>query len=250
MLKPQLHIGHLYPSLMSTYGDIGNIICLNQRAGWRDIEVTVHALELDVPIPKDIDFYFFGGGQDTAQQALGTDLLEKKGERLRDDISKGVPLLAICGGYQLLGNFYQPFDGTSIQGLGIFPVETYGSQDRMIGDLIIQANQLLGFSGEQTIVGFENHSGKTRYIDAKKAQPLGQVLGGFGNNGEDKTEGCTVNNAIGCYLHGSLLPKNPHLADWLLMRMLENNGIALDLKPLEDDFAWKAHRQILERINR
>ena len=242
-----LHIGHLYPHTMSTYGDTGNITAMVQRAQWRGLEVTVHELDLGASVPENIDFYFFGGGQDAAQGSLQEDLLDKKGARLRQDIAAGVPLLAICGGYQLLGSYYQPHDGKKIEGLGIFPVKTQASTQRMIGDLVIKSNPGLGFTDSTlTIVGFENHSGKTTFL-TPEASPLGSVIHGFGNNGEDRTEGCIAGSAIGCYLHGSLLPKNPHLADYLLQQACRRHDPAYSLPPLDDSLEWRAHASIVGR---
>ena len=243
-----LTIAHLYPSTMSTYGDQGNVICLRQRAEWRGIMVSVEPVEIGAPLPKQVHWYFFGGGQDAAQAALAADLREKA-TRIREDVESGTPLLAICGGYQLLGESYSPFDAPIIQGAGLFPVRTEASHDRMIGNLIISANGELQLPKEQTIVGFENHSGKTYLLEDAAASPLGQVRQGNGNNGADNTEGCLYHNAIGCYLHGSLLPKNPHLADWLLERACRLIDPGFTLQPLDDTLEWQAHQAILDRYH-
>lgn len=227
-MKSKLVIGHLYGDLMNIYGDEGNIIALRKRAEWRGIEVEVRQISLGDKIkPGEIDLYFFGGGQDQAQGIVAKDLASKA-EILRADIEDGIPFLAICGGYQLLGAYYQPAEGPRLEGVGIFQAHTKASTQRMIGNIVIKTDE-----GE--LVGFENHSGKT-YLD-KGAQPLGRVISGFGNNGEDKTEGCIYKNAIGCYMHGSLLPKNPDLADWLLEKALK-----MELKPLDDSLEKKAHQ--------
>lgn len=238
----RITIGHLYPNTMSTYGDVGNITCLVKRAEWRGIEARVIGLEVGEPIPAGIDLYFFGGGQDMAQGSVGKDL-QIRADRLRKDVADGIPLLSICGGYQLLGEAYLPAGADPIPGIGIFPVRTEASNQRMIGDLVIENK--LGLA-PQSIVGFENHSGKTRLL-TKEATPLGTVRHGFGNNGEDHTEGCVLNNAIGCYLHGSLLPKNPHLADWLLQRAIARHDPEYKLKALDDALEWQAHRYIVDR---
>jgi hypothetical protein len=243
----ELNLVHLYPRLMNTYGDTGNIICLRQRCQWRDISVVVHAVEVGDEIPREADLYFFGGGQDAAQTSLGIDL-GRKATRIQDDVLSGVPMLAICGGYQLLGKFYAPFDADPIPGIEVFPVETYASHERMIGNVVIELNPAFGWK-EKTAVGFENHSGKTR-ITASSAAPLGKVLHGFGNNGRDGTEGCVVQNAIGCYLHGSLLPKNPHLADWLLEKALTRKYPDAVLDSLDDQVEWDAHHYIVGRYTR
>ena len=240
----RITIGHLYPATMSTYGDVGNIICLQQRAAWRDIEVIVKGIELGEPTPQDIDLYFFGGGQDQAQITVGKDL-QNRSHQLRFDTLDGVPLLAICGGYQLLGEAYFPDGADPIPGISLLPVQTKASSQRMIGDLILTSNLTLPGT-ERTIVGFENHSGKTSIL-SPEAQPLGIVRHGFGNNGDDKTEGCILGSIIGCYLHGSLLPKNPHLADWLLERAIQRHTPTYSLKPLDDHAEWQAHHFLLDR---
>jgi CobQ-like glutamine amidotransferase family enzyme len=242
-----LHIAHLYPRTMNTYGDTGNIICLQRRCAWRGIEITVHGVEIGENIPENIDLYFFGGGQDIAQGALADDL-QAKGDRLRADMAAGVPLLAVCGGYQLLGESYQPFGGPAIAGLDIFPIRTVAGKERMIGNVVIMADTSFSFPPEhQTIVGFENHSGKTEII-GEGAHPLGRILAGFGNNGSDHTEGCVTGSAIGCYLHGSLLPKNPHLADWLLLQACQQKERGFKLEELDDTLEWEAHGKTVERF--
>lgn len=244
-----LHITliHLYPRTMSTYGDTGNIICLQKRCEWRGIQVTIQPVEIGEEIPPQADLYFFGGGQDAAQGKVAEDLLLKS-DRILTDTKAGVPLLSICGGYQLLGHSYHPADQKPIPGISLFPVETHASTDRMIGDLVITANPSLSLP-KPTIVGFENHSGKTYITDTTIAKPLGTVTHGFGNNGSDHTEGCITGSAIGCYLHGSLLPKNPHLADWLLTQALTRINPDYPLTSLEDDQEWAAHAAIVERYN-
>lgn len=236
----ELHLGYLYPHSMNTYGDTGNVLCLQQRCSWRGITLVIHEIEIGAPIPKEIDLYFFGGGQDAAQEAISADLFTKQ-ERIRTDFEKNIPLLAICGGYQLLGESYQPFKADPIPGLGIFPVITSASASRLIGNVVIASNPLFGFKTHPTLVGFENHSGKTTFTNTE-ASPLGTILKGSGNNGEDHTEGCLTRNAIGSYLHGPLLPKNPHLADWILEKSLKNK-----ISPLDDTLEWRAHTEIVER---
>jgi len=235
-------IGHLYPATMSTYGDVGNITALVRRAQWRGIQVTVIPLEVGAEIPEHIDLYFFGGGQDMAQASVGQDLVQRK-HRLMADADKGIPMLAICGGYQLFGEAYVPADADPIPGIGILPVRTEASTDRMIGDLVIE--HTLGLT-PPTVVGFENHSGKTR-LTSPDAVPFGHVKHGFGNNGSDKTEGCVHQNIIGCYLHGSLLPKNPHIADWLLEKAVRRQDPAYVLHPLDDTLELQAHAYIVGR---
>lgn len=242
-----LNLCHLYPKTMSTYGDLGNIITIRQRTLWRGFKVNICNVEIGQSIPEAVDLYFFGGGQDLAQSAVALDL-QSKSKQIHQDVEKGVPLLAICGGYQLLGSAYMPFDSPPILGISLFPVKTEASHDRMIGNLIIKSDLKFSDRSPQTIVGFENHSGKTYFESRTDALPLGKVLKGWGNNGADHTEGCIKNNAIGCYLHGSLLPKNPHLADWLIQKALEQKGISIELQKLDDQLELAAHQAILNRF--
>jgi CobQ-like glutamine amidotransferase family enzyme len=245
---------------MNIYGDTGNIICLQKRCEWRGIEVEVKNISIGSKLTeKECDLFFFGGGQDQAQSGVAKDLKEKS-LTLNKEINRGVPLLAICGGYQLLGEYYQPFEGGRLPGAGIFPAYTKASNDRMIGNIIIQLSDLSFQTSansekadsrqqraESLLVGFENHSGKT-YLKAD-AQPLGKVIKGFGNNGENKTEGCIYKNAIGCYMHGSLLPKNPLLADWLIQKALEvKYKEEITLKPLNDELENKAHDSTVKKF--
>lgn len=206
-------IVHLYPRSMNTYGDTGNIICLRQRCLWRNLEVKIVGVEIGENIPSQSDLYFIGGGQDAAQSAVAQDI-QRHAERLLKDTEQGVPSLSICGGYQLFGRAYHPFEGEPLPGITLFPTETFASKQRMIGNIVIRLSENFSDLSPSLAVGFENHSGKTK-LDIG-ATPLGSVVHGFGNNGDDNTEGCVVKNAIGCYMHGSLLPKNPNLADWLL----------------------------------
>lgn len=244
-----LTIGHLYPDLMDTYGDRGNIIAITKRCQWRDIAVHYTSLSLDTPWDlANIDFLFFGGGQDRAQTIVAQDLGQGKGEMLKDAVNRGSVLLAVCGGYQLLGKSYQPHHEPEIPGVGLFDAYTVAGEKRMIGNLIIEIqNDSLSTTNPtpKTIVGFENHSGKT-YL-GKNCQPLGSVLLGSGNNGEDGTEGARQQTAFGCYLHGSLLPKNPHLADYLIALALKRRYGEINLTPLDDTLEWQAHHAAIAR---
>lgn len=237
-----LIIGYLYGDLMNIYGDTGNIIALKKRAEWRGIEVKMKNISMGDTLKKGgADIFFFGGGQDQQQELVSRDLVLSitrpsfggKGKIIKQEVERGVPLLAICGGYQLLGTYYKPHKGPKLPGVGLFSAYTVASYDRMIGNMVID-------SQFGKLVGFENHSGKT-YL-RKGTEPLGQVVSGFGNNGEDKTEGCVYKNAIGCYMHGSLLPKNPELADWLLQKALEiKYGKEINLDSLDNSLESQAH---------
>lgn len=238
----KITIGYLYGDLMNIYGDTGNIVCLQKRAEWRGIKVEVKNISVDDKLkPGEVDIFFFGGGQDNSQIEVAKDLVvSRKCQVLREEIERGVPLLSICGGYQLLGEYYQPFEGPQLKGAGIFPAYTKASNQRMIGNIVIE-------SPFGKLVGFENHSGKT-YLKPE-ALPLGKVISGFGNNGEDKFEGCKYKNALGCYMHGSLLPKNPVLADWLLKKALElKYSEDIKLSELDDRLETQAHEVAIAKF--
>lgn len=241
-----LNICHLYPDLMDTYGDKGNIITLQKRCEWRGIQTQITSVSVSDPLyTSHFDFFFFGGGQDRQQAIVAPDL-QKKSKDLKGTIEKGAVLLAICGGYQLLQNYFKTLDGTVIRGIGLFDAHTLGSTTRMIGNLLIEINPTLDLSLQETgLVGFENHSGKT-YL-GKNLKSLGRVVKGSGNNGEDGTEGAVYKNAFGCYLHGSLLPKNPHFADFLITKALQRRYGKVKLKPLDDTLEWQAHESAIER---
>lgn len=253
----RLNICHLYPDLMDTYGDKGNIITIVKRCQWRGIKVKVTNISLgQSPNTSDFDLYFFGGGQDKAQIIVGKDL-QKKAHKLAQAVKDGAVLLSICGGYQLLQKYFKTLDGTTIKGIGLFDAYTVGSNVRMIQNLWIDLDENLKKdikeiypttdNGQLTtdLIGFENHSGKTYLGESLK--PLGEVLKGAGNNGEDKTEGAVYKNAFGCYLHGSLLPKNPHFADYLIAKALERRYGIVNLKPLDDSIEWQAHESAVNR---
>ena len=233
-----LRIGWLYPTKMNIYGDRGNVIVLSQRAAWRGIEPQVIELDIGDPIPDDIDVFFFGGGQDQEQIAVSNDLAAGKGQQLKTAIEQGAAALTVCGGYQLFGHRYRPHDAAPLPGIGIFDIETEAGSERFIGNVVAQSEW-----GE--LVGFENHSGLTWL--GSSAQPMATVIHGRGNNGTDGTEGAKYKNALGCYLHGSILPKNPALADWLIARGLEYRGQDSELAPLSDTFEDRAHRSAVGR---
>ncbi len=269
----KITIGYLYQDLMNIYGDTGNIICLQKRAEWRNIEVNVINISLGAKLNHPSggirpDIYFFGGGQDQTQNLVAKDLQSSgKGKFIKAEAERGIPLLSICGGYQLLGDYYQPHGGPRLPGIRLFPAYTVASYDRMIGNIVIQTSVFRRQSSDKKnlkagspdkigtilmtddyLVGFENHSGKT-YLK-KGATPFGMVIRGYGNNGGDKTEGCIYKNAIGCYMHGSLLPKNPKLADWLLTKALEvKYKQKIELQPLDDDLENLAHNFAVDKFS-
>jgi CobQ-like glutamine amidotransferase family enzyme len=272
-----LTLGHLYPDQLNLYGDRGNILTLQRRCKLRGIALHVVGLGIgDALAPDEYDMLFIGGGQDKEQAPVAQDLYETKGIGMWAAIEDNMPILAVCGGFQLLAHYYRPAEGPDMRGLGVFDAWTIhkGSRaPRCIGDIALNWNG-------QTLVGFENHGGRT-YLGT--AKPLGKVLKGYGNNAEDRTEGAVYRNTYGTYLHGSLLPKNPHFADHLIVLALQRkygnllldeepavNGIAhllpppiltstmfvetnaeapsLLLTPLDDSLEWEAHATILERL--
>ena len=239
-------VGWLYPDLMNIYGDRGNILTLLKRAEWRDYEARLIELGRGTSRRMDeVDIFFFGGGQDREQALVYEDLLETKEAPLERAVASGASVLAVCGGYQLLGHYYQTGEGERFPGIGLIDVYTEAGKRRFIGDVIVDA--ALVDIQPTTLVGFENHSGRT--FLGPKAKPLGRVRMGFGNNGQDHTEGCLQGSILGTYLHGSLLPKNPHLADHLIRSALRRRGIT-ELSRLDDSAELAAHEWILERAGR
>jgi CobQ-like glutamine amidotransferase family enzyme len=242
----KLVIGHLYGDSLNLYGDRGNIICLRQRARWRGIEVVVRDIGIGAPLPVDeVDLIFIGGGSDLGQKLIAEDLRRTKGEALRAAIEDDLPALAVCGGYQLFAHYYRPAEGPDLLGLGIFDAYTEHPGTRVprcIGNVIVEWDQ-------GTLVGFENHGGRT-YL-GPGVRPLGRVLVGHGNNATDRTEGAVYRNAFGTYLHGPVLPKNPSLTDHLLwLALRRRSGGAIELPPLDDGAEHRAHSAALLRARR
>lgn len=231
----KLKIFYLYPDLMSLYGDVGNIITLLRRCQWRGIECEIEEIKQGKRIDfRNADLLFMGGGQDRGQRIVGQDLQNYK-EEIKELVEKGLPALLICGGYQLFGSYFKTKDGIFIPGIEILNIWTVGGDKRMIGNVIVQSP----FFGE--LVGFENHSGRT--FLGEGVQPLGKVVKGYGNNGQDKMEGAIYKNVIGTYLHGPFLPKNPQVADWLISRAIAYRyEEEITLPPLDDVLEWEAHR--------
>jgi CobQ-like glutamine amidotransferase family enzyme len=239
-------VGWLYPDLMNIYGDRGNILTLLKRAEWHGLEPKLVELGRGATGDMDdVDIFFFGGGQDREQALIYDDLKEFKQESLQKAVANGAQILAVCGGYQLLGHYYQTADGERYDGIGLIDVRTEAGKKRYIGDIIIQMN-IEGLI-PATLVGFENHSGRT--FLGPNAKPLGKILHGRGNNGSDRTEGCIQNGVIGTYMHGSLLPKNPHFADHLIGNAIRRRGDGA-LSHLDDSAELAAHGWILQRAQR
>jgi CobQ-like glutamine amidotransferase family enzyme len=239
-------VGWLYPDLMNIYGDRGNILTLLQRAEWRGFETRLLQLGRGNNAEmEEVDVFFFGGGQDREQALVYEDLLEFKQPKLEHAVAEGAQVLAVCGGYQLLGHYYQTADGERFNGIGLIDVKTEAGKKRFIGDVVIETD--IADLRPRTLVGFENHSGRT--FLGPNAKPLGRVVTGNGNNGDDGQEGFLQGGVIGSYLHGSLLPKNPHLADHLIRSALRRRGVA-ELWPLDDSAELAAHELILQRAQR
>jgi lipid II isoglutaminyl synthase (glutamine-hydrolysing) len=231
-------VGHLFPDYLNIYADRGNMAVLARRAAWRGHELEVSPIGLEDEVhPDEHDLYYVGGGQDREQELIAP-ALAAKGEALRQAFADGAAFLAVCGGYQLLGRFYRDQSGDELPGVGLFPLHTVAGVRRMIGDVLLECELEAG--ERQTLAGFENHAGRT-YLD-EGAEPLGRVLAGFGNDGESGYEGCRAGRAVGTYLHGPLLPRNPWLADWLLVQALAHRtGKPPELAPLADELEADAH---------
>jgi lipid II isoglutaminyl synthase (glutamine-hydrolysing) len=232
----KLRLAHLYPKEMNIYGDRGNIFCLKRRCEERGIEFEVDELGLgDALDAGAYDMVFMGGAQDREQRRVAEDLRDVKREALREAAESGVTVLAVCGGYQLMGQFYRTAEGEELPGAGLLDIWTQHpgpDAKRFIGNVVLEWNGT-------TVVGFENHGGRTHL--GPGAQPLAKVVVGFGNNGKDGLEGAVYRNVYGTYLHGALLPKNPRFADHLLARALERKHGTVELAPLDDRVEREAH---------
>ena len=231
----KISIAHLYPKLLNLYGDMGNVITLKKRCQWRGIEVDFEEVNSGDKI-KEHDLYFIGGGQDKQQEEVKDELLSNKSE-LQAQSKAGAVFLGICGGYQLFGHYYQPHDKDKLEGISIMDAYTVAGNKRFIGNVTVKTD----FLTPNTLVGFENHSGLTYLQGGTK--PLGI---GNGNNGKDGFEGGRYKNVFGTYLHGSLLPKNPHFADYLIELALEKRyGEKVKLEPLDDNIELAAHNSVI-----
>jgi CobQ-like glutamine amidotransferase family enzyme len=244
----KIRVGHLYPEYLNIYADRGNIAVLSRRAALRGHQLEVASVGLGDPLlPGAHDLLYVGGGQDREQALVAPDLAAKGGA-VREAVAGGAALLAVCGGYQLLGRGYRGRDGSFMPGAGVFAHETVAGDTRMIGDVLLECELSPGES--HRLAGFENHAGRTLLDDG--AEPLGRVLHGFGNDGASGFEGCRLLRAVGTYLHGPLLPRNPWLADWLLAQALAHasGGGPSILEPLPDKLEAEAFRVSAERARR
>ncbi|BCS80791.1 type 1 glutamine amidotransferase [Anaerocellum diazotrophicum] len=238
----EINIVNMFPEVLNLYGDRGNIICLQKRSVWRGIKANVfeYTLGANQEILKDADIILLGGASDREQSIVYSHLLSLRG-LIKDLIEDGVVVLAICGGYQLLGEAYIDANGRVIKGLHLLDFVTKAEGKRLIGNIIIETS-LDVFP--KTVVGYENHGGRTYH----NYQPFGKVLKGYGNNGKDGFEGLIYKNVIGTYLHGPLLPKNPHIADFMIKKALERKYTLdnLEFQKLDDTLEYLAHNRVKE----
>jgi CobQ-like glutamine amidotransferase family enzyme len=247
----KLTIHHLYADMMNLYGDRGNVIAIKKRAEWRGIPVEVVDVGLGESIrpTSSADLFLFGGGQDREQALLAADLSGTKGADLRAIVEEGGVVLGVCGGYQLMGHYYKTPEGEKLPGVGIFDMHTRPrrpEEARLIGNVLARVRAPEDGAAVREIVGFENHGGRTELGDG--TEPLGEVIVGYGNNGEDGTEGARRLNAYGTYLHGSLLPKNPWLTDQLILNALRRVDGSVELEPLDDETERDAFTSVAKRL--
>lgn len=242
MSNLKLKLVHLYPLFLNIYGDIGNIKVLKNRCEWRGIDLEIQQLNIGDSLEEGTDIFFIGGGQDRQQVEVSEDIQNYK-NLLNDEYNRNAVFLGICGGYQLMGEYYQPHDAKRLEGIGILDAYTIAGSTRFIGNVTANIDYI---DGCETLVGFENHSGLT-YLNGDTT-PMAQVLVGNGNNGQDRTEGARSKNAFGTYLHGSFLPKNPHFADYLIELALKKRyNDDIKLEPLDDSIEYKAHESVLNK---
>ena len=243
MSKLKLKLVHLYPLFLNIYGDIGNIKVFQKRCEWRNIELEIEQFNIGDSLKEGTDIYFIGGGQDRQQVEVSYELQKQK-NLLVDEYNSNAVFLGICGGYQLMGEYYQRHDADRLEGIGILDAYTVAGPTRFIGNVTAKADYI----GEKnTLVSFENHSGLT-YLSGDTT-PMAHVIVGNGNNGVDKREGARSKNAFGTYLHGSFLPKNPHFADYLIKLALKKRyNDDIELEPLDDSIELKAHDSVLEKV--
>ncbi len=243
----ELKLAFFYPSLMNLYGDRGNVQTLIVRCRKRGIKFTVTEIGIgESPSLADYDLAFFGGGQDKEQLKLGEDLLQTKAANLCAAVNDGLTMLAVCGGFQLLGNYYRPLHGPPLPGISILDLRTEGGIRRAIGNVIVRIEFIPGKM--IPMVGFENHSGRT-FLGADCLE-LAKVIRGFGNNGRDGTEGARRVNCFGTYLHGPLLPKNPDFADYLIALALKRKYGKADLEPFDDTLEIQTRDYVIKRVQR
>ncbi len=239
----ELKICYLYPDVLNLYSDGGNILCMKKRLEWRSIKADIKEINVGEKLNvNDFDLFFIGGGQDFENGVKIDDLAEKANE-IKNAVEDEKVFLAISNGYQILGNYYKTADGTQYDLTGAVNFHTIGKKERLTGNICFSMPEFGGLKA----VGFENHGGRTYLGEGVK--PLGEVLSGFGNNGEDKTEGARYKNVFASYSHGSLLPKNPVLADKILSTALERKyGEKIEFKELDDTLELMAQKAMIKRM--
>jgi len=238
MTKQIITVVQLYPKDMNIYGDYGNLLVLQRRLEWYGYEPNIIHYNVGDTFPKDVDIVIGGGGQDSGQEVIHQDLI-KIGPKLKALADNDVPMLMVCGLYQLFGNFFKTLNGKTLTGISILDVETLGTHERLIGNIVISSDEF----GD--IVGYENHSGQT--FLGKNAEPFATVIKGAGNNSKDGHEGARYKNVIGTYLHGSILPKNPRLADFLIHTAVEKKYGEFSTDLVDDLLADLARETASER---
>lgn len=237
-MSQQITVLQLYPRDMNIYGDWGNTLVIKRRLQWHGYEPKLLEYNPGDTFPEDVDIIVGGGGQDSGQDTIQQDLLTI-GPNLHVLAEQGVPMLMICGLYQMFGKFFKTQDGHIIKGIELLDIETHAGPERLIGNIVTKSSEF----GD--IVGYENHSGQT--FLGTNVQPLGQVVRGAGNNGQDETEGARIHNVIGTYLHGSILPKNPAIADFLIEKAVVNKLGEFVPTVIDDRFAASARAVALKR---
>ncbi len=243
MEKLSLTLGHIYPNLLDIHGDYGNILTLKKRCEWRNIDLTINEINLGEDINKQ-DIYFLGSGQNLQHITLAANELQKYKDFLHSEMENNAVFLAICGGFQILGEYIQT-EENKINGIGLLNSHTVITQDRFVGNVTAKLSDEFNLN-KNTLVGFENHSGKT-FLNGE-TKPLSEIIVGNGNNKEDKSEGAIYKNVFGTYLHGPLLPKNPHFADYLIKLAIENKyGKEISLAELNDEIEYSAHESVLNK---
>lgn len=240
----KITICHLYPDLLNLYGDRGNIITLQKRCEWRGIDVEVKAVGIGQKFePELYDIIFFGGGQDFEQGLILDDLIQDKGDAIRKAVEDDKVFLCICGGYQMMGEFYLDSNGRKLDCLHAVPLSTTAGKKRLIGNIVCHSDELENAGKDPVLVGFENHSGKTTLKYGVK--PLARLVSGYGNNGTDGTEGARYKNVYCTYMHGSFLPKNPQMADELIQVAIKRRtGDFIQLEHIDDEFETNARLHV------
>jgi len=240
----EIKICHLYPDILNLYGDGGNILCMQKRLKWRGIESSVTRVPVGSALKlSDFDLVVIGGGQDFEHELMAEELRRGSGREIRAAVNDGVTFLTVCGGFQLMGRHFKTNQGKTVEFAGALDMYTEAAKERLTGDIKFRCVEN---ASDSVVVGFENHSGRT-YLSSSLS-PLGLVLSGHGNNGEDGSEGAHFKNTYGTYSHGPVLPKNPQLCDHILLSALERKYGHTELSPLDDTVELAAHDFMVKRI--